>query len=166
VEERKVFVIVADAVQTHLQDLRDFRYPGHRVLAPTDNTRTVIQSRGRIAAQVGHVVSHMRLMRFAKVCDFRMQTALREHKSFANGVSKDLSTDVEQVYTIIILSVPDSYQLRFRRDLLEKLGLHVYSFYDEYPSYGEGQKVCTAICTGPIDPELTGNALDYLSLWR
>lgn len=168
--EKRIYVVVADTVQSPLMQSSDYRYPGHRGIVPTSRTKTIIQPKGRIAAQVGHVVSLMRMMCLADMNNAWAKAASNGQKNLAKKLSEDLSAEVQRPYTTIILAAPDSYQLRFRRDLLEREGLRVHAFYDTNDEYNvdpfTAQQVCTAICTQPIEPEAAGSALDYLSLWR
>jgi hypothetical protein len=163
--EKRIYVVVADTVQHPLMVSPDYLYPTHKGLVPNADTKTIVQPKGRIAAQVGHVVSRMRMSRLAEMHEAWAVTALRGKKTLAKTLSVDLTAEPRLAYTTIVLAVPDSYNLRFRCDLLQKAGLRVFAFYDQNEEYGEGS-ACTAICTEPIEPEKTLNVLDYLPLWR
>lgn len=156
--EKRIYVIVADTVQHPLMVSPDYLYPMHRGLVPNANTKTIIQPKGRIAAQVGHVVSRMRM------CILEEMSNVHYRKVKAARISDALHAEPQLAYTTIVLAVPDSYNLHFRRDLLEKAGLRIHVFYDRNEEYGDGE-VCTAICTEPIEPAESQNALDYLPLW-
>ena len=137
-EEKRIYVIVAETVQTDLLGLTSVDKPARTLMVSTTATKTVVQPKGRIAAQVAHVVSKMRL---------------------------DTVADYGTVpYTTIILGVPDSYQLAFRAFLLEIHRVKCYHFFDTNEEYGPGE-MRTAICTTPIERRTAGFALDYLNLW-
>ena len=137
-EEKRIYVIVAETVQTDLLGLISVDKPTRTILASTTATKTVVQPKGRIAAQVAHVVSKMRM---STVSDYGSAP-----------------------YTTIILGVPDSYNLQLRDFLLEQNKVKVYRFRDENEEYGKSS-ICTAICTEPITRTAAGYALDYLTLW-
>jgi hypothetical protein len=138
-EERRIYVIVAETVQTPTVTPAANDGPERLLLCPTAATKNIVQPRGRIAAQVAHVVSKMRL-------------AAQDSVGF-------------MPYTTIILSVPDSYQLQFRAFLLETTArTRAYRFYDTNEEYGQDE-VLTAICTEPVFRKQLGFAFDYLNLW-
>ena len=137
-EEKRIYVIVAETVQTNLRGVLSVDKPRRCVLVSTPDTKTVVQPKGRIAAQVAHVVSKMRLRNAEKL-----------------GY---------EPYTTIILSAPDSYNLQFRTFLLALKKIDAYRFYDTNDEYGTNP-VLTAICTKPIRRAEAGYALDYLQLW-
>jgi hypothetical protein len=125
-------------VQTDLLGLLSVDKPARTIVTGTTATKTIVQPKGRIAAQVAHVVSKMRV---------------------SNAPLYGIDP-----YTTIILSVPDSYNLKFRDFLLEENRVVVYRFYDTNEEYGK-DSVKTAICTEPIERRKLGYALDYLTLW-
>lgn len=136
--EKRIYVIIAETVQTALVKELSQDLPARDIVLPSMDTKTIVQPKGRIAAQCAHVVSQMRFNSDASV---------------GRGI-----------YTTIILSVPDSFQLQFRQFLLEQNGVTVYAFFDANEEYGQiGIK--TAICTPLIEREEAGYALDYLNLW-
>lgn len=137
-EEKRIYVIVAETVQTDLLGLISVDKPQRVIMASTTATKTIVQPKGRIAAQVAHVVSKMRMREIA------------EHGT--------------EPYTTIILGVPDSYNLQLRNFLLALNKIDAYQFYDTNDEYGT-HPVLTAICTKPIKRAEAGYALDYLNLW-
>lgn len=137
-EEKRIYVIIAETVQTETVRPAAQFGPVRTLLCPTVATKTVVQPKGRIAAQCAHVVSQMRMFQ------------------------KDIIGT--SAYTTIILSVPDSYNLQFRSFLLEQRDVRIYKFFDTNDEYGSGG-ICTAICTEPIFKADAGYALDYLNLW-
>lgn len=137
-EEKRIYVIVAETVQNPLSYEFTKDSPIRVITLPNTDTKTIVQPIGRIAAQVAHVVSQMRL-----------------YTVESNGRAQ---------YTTIILSVLDSYQLAFRAFLLAQNGVRCDSFFDNNEEYGP-DNVRTAICTEPIERSKLGFALDYLNLW-
>jgi len=137
-EEKRIYVIVAETVQNELINCVSQDAPQRIISVSTTATKTIVQPKGRIAAQVAHVVSKMRL------------EGIRKY-----GV---------EPYTTIILGVPDSYNLQLRDFLLEQNKVPICRFRDTNDEYGPGS-VKTAICTVPIERSKTGYALDYLTLW-
>lgn len=151
-----------DTVQTATRSTYVLR---HHMLKPSPETRTVIQPKGRIAAQVGHVVSKMRMHRYARLYH-EWAKALEGNKvKLAEKLSECIEMEPDNAYTTIILGVPDSYQLEFRHYLLAQLGLRVHCFYDSNPEYG-AQTIKTAICTEPVAVTELFGATDYLELWK
>lgn len=137
-EEKRIYVIVAETVQNELIGAISIDSPSRTIFVPTTATKTIVQPKGRIVAQVAHVVSKMR--------------------------TKSIDRNGTRPYTTIVLSVPDSYQLAFRAFLLNKNDVSFYTFFDTNEEYGTGE-VRTAICTEPIERKQLGYALDYLNLW-
>jgi hypothetical protein len=146
-EEKRIYSIVAKTVQAPCI-MRQVPSKTRWIIAAGPDTKTIVQPPGRIAAQHGHVVSHMRMHHLLKK-DSRL------HFDLAN-----------LEITTIILSVPDSYQLHFMHYLLsQKLGPDkVYHFLDENDEYGP-YDVKTAICTVPVLPTDVEGVIDYLPLW-
>lgn len=137
-EEKRIYVVVAETVQNPLSYEFTKDMPIRVITLPNTDTKTIVQPKGRIAAQVAHVVSSMRM--------------------------KEIEYIGRSAYTTIILGVPDSYQLAFRADLLDRNEVKAYNFFDTNEEYGPGD-VRTAICTEPIERSKLGFALDYLNLW-
>lgn len=139
-EEKRIYVIVAKTVQNPIyfqQVGESAEYIGKWLWTVGEETKTTVQPPGRIAAQVAHVVSYMRM---------------------------DQVGEIGRIpFTTIILSVPDSFNLEFRMRLLKKQ-TKIYQFYDTNDEYGPGN-VLTAICTMPVEREKLYGAIDYLPLW-
>jgi hypothetical protein len=153
-EEKRVYVIVAETVQNPCNVILT---NGRAVLEAGVDVQTIVQPKGRIAAQVGHVVSKMRLNE--TLGRIRAIGKIRKDKAVTI-----LSEEVRTPYTTIILGVPDSFQLMLRQCMLQREGVPTYLFFDENEEYGPGV-VKTAICTPPVIRTEVGGALDYLNLW-
>lgn len=135
-------------------------------LSATEDTRTIVQVSGRMAAQAAHVTS--------KVRHFMLRSeVLRANRVMQQSKSKKpemwFKSDMLFFHpiTTIIKSCRDSYELRHVKMLLHKyVAINVETFQDENPPvYGEG-KVTTALATHPVTPEEVNGILDYLPLWR
>ncbi len=161
-EEKRIYVIVAETVQNPLEMM--FIAPKHYVLRPTSDTKTIVQPKGRIGAQIGHVVSQMRqhiLLEAATPHIFRKGRRKARFSEWFIDV-RELAT---QAITTIVLAARDSYELEFRSYLIRKAGVHLHSFYDINEAiYGRG-RVMTAVCTEPVEPEKLCGITDYLELW-
>lgn len=162
--EKKIYVLVAGTVQNPLT--MKYETGSHFVMVPTPDTKTIVQPKGRIAAQVGHVVSLMRqdiLIEAAKTYVCRKPANRKGWPELENWYREQKAL-ASKAITTIVLAVPDSYQLEFRHGLIRETGIRVYPFYDENEEYGLGA-VKTAICTGPVAKERLRGTLDYLELW-
>ena len=131
-EEKRIYVVVADTVQVKQSEAF---------------TETIVQAPGRLAAQVGHVVSKMRVTRAI--------------------VLNELFTPI----TTIVLSARDSKELQHIRFVIDIVGIKAEAFYDENEDvYGwngdELHKVLTAVATHPVDPVAVTGVLDHLPLWK
>ena len=135
------------------------------LLKPTLETRTIVQPVGRIGAQIGHVTSKMRMARMFSVAVKAAQSKAGLRKKPMALWVDDLEPLVDESITTIILAVPDSFQLEFRRSMISRAGVGVYEFLDTNLEYGPG-RVRTAICTAPVVPSKLHGATDYLELWR
>jgi hypothetical protein len=123
--EKRIYVVVADVVDNQWG-------------------QPVVQPAGRIAAQVGHVVSMMRVRR-----------AHENNERF----------DFEPI-TTIVLSVRDSAELHHISYVLGLAKIERAEFWDtNEEAYGPLAAVMTAVCTHPIEPEQRENLLDHLPLW-
>jgi hypothetical protein len=161
VSKPRIYVIVAETVQNPL--ITEEFVPHHFRLTTTPDTKTIVQPVGRIGAQIGHVVSEMRMAAMLTL----VEKTLKKSETIEMRAGLSLFGALEKKtlpLTTIVFSVPDSFQLEFRKRLLRKSRIQVYSFYDENPEYGEGA-VETAICTPPIMPERAYEPLAYLKLW-
>jgi len=157
-EEPRIYVLVAETVQSPVQIQ-------FGELKPAPDTKSVTQPKGRIAAQVGHVVSRMRACRLTDMYSAWAEAGTRsKNMKHLEKLRSDMITESLAAYTTLIFGVQNSYELNFRHRLLDKIGLQVYSFYDENEEYGD-IPVCTAICTEPTTRAKVSPALDYLPLW-
>lgn len=161
-DEKRIYVIVANTVQNPLA-VRDTKGDSF-IMVPTSETKTIIQPKGRIAAQVGHVVSSMRMARLNALHYAFNKAALAGRKKVATRISAVLTAEPVTAFTTIVLAVPDSYQLEFRQNLIQKADIRVHAFFDENVEYGRGA-VKTAICTEPVTKEELNGTTDYLELW-
>ncbi len=152
-EEKRIYVIVAETVQNPLE--MKYVVPGHCVMRPTPDTKTIVQPKGRIGAQIGHVTSEMRMSTLVDTLFAKKRKLLCQ---------EDLRVFASQAITTIVLAVPDSFQLEFRHYLLRRAGAKVHMFFDQNPEYGPGV-VKTAICTEPVVKDSLVGPLDYLQLW-
>jgi hypothetical protein len=157
--EKRIYVIVPETVQ-HPLSLGG--HVGHTVIVPRHDTITIVQPKGRIAAQVGHVTSRMRMRRMVE--EVAKSERTRRRKLWVPCLEK-LYGMAEEPITTIVLAVPDSYQLEFRQGLLEKAKIPVWVFFDMNEEYGPGS-VKTAICTEPVEREKLYGIIDYLELWK
>jgi hypothetical protein len=159
---QRIYVVVAETVQTPMG--LDLEGGGERLFRPPESV-TVRQPHGRVAAQVAHVVSLVRL-------------GMAQHTMMGSGLTKlPSSTDLYEYLTrvwlrlsvpitTVVLSARDSYELHHVYRLLEQVPrARVQAFYDENAeAYGPG-KIMTAIATEPVVPSATAGILDYLPLW-
>jgi hypothetical protein len=160
VGEKRIYVIIAETVQNPL--VMKYVHGKHFVMVPTADTKTIVQPKGRIGIQIGHVASRMRMHLMLA----SLQLALdKRGGTIVPEVTDDLKAMADDAITSIALAVPDSYRLEFREHLIRKTGVEVYTFYDENPEYGLGS-VKTAICTAPVERHKLRDTLDYLELWR
>ena len=161
---KRIYVVVAETVQHPLMH----EWTGtHGILRPTDETKTIVQPKGRIAAQACHVVSRMRMsvLTDAGVTYACQRPARGKPWPELQEWYEEMKKKADEGITTIILSVPDSYQLAFMKFLMEKKGVKVHVFHDENPEYGYGH-VMTAICTEPVEKSDLYGVTDYLPLWR
>ncbi len=161
-------MVVADTVQHPLDSKVYTRDLGSDLddqlerLERQEETRSIYQPAGRCAAQVGHVVSKLRV---ALVKQY-LQRALNSPGAYKKikRTKWFWETPCEPV-TTIVKAVRDSFELNHVHNLLVEAKLAVYEFEDENPdAYGPG-KVRTAICTEPVTPSQVEGILDYLPLW-
>lgn len=161
-EEQRIYVVVADTVQ---HPLTMYVYPnedGYVKLLRQEDTRTILQPAGRCAAQVGHVVSKVRVA---------MLKQYLHHELTRPGAYKRIKktelfweTEAEPI-TTIVLAARDSFELNHVYHLLREAKIPVFEFEDDnLEAYGPGQ-VRTAIATVPVDPVAVDGILDYLPLW-
>jgi len=163
---QRIYVVAAETVQAPMG--LDLEGGGERLFRPPESV-TVRQPHGRIAAQVAHVVS---LVRLGMAHHVMMNGRLAQVPSgknlydnlydYLNEVWTKLATPI----TTVILSARDSYELHHVYRLLEQVPrARVQAFYDENTeAYGPG-KVMTAIATEPVVPAAMAGTLDYLPLW-
>lgn len=142
----RIYVIVAESVQPSYR-------PG---VSPKWDEQTILQVAGRIAAQVGHVVSKMRL----KLLKDSL-VGLTDH-----GVQKQIERADFMPYTTIILGARDSAEMYHIVNLLEKEGVPHSTFFDfNEKVYSTPEAVLTAIATVPVHPTRLTGITDYLPLW-
>jgi hypothetical protein len=152
-EEKRIYVVIAETVQNPVA--MKYIAPKHYVLAETPETKTIVQPKGRIGAQIGHVTSKMRMYRLNEM-----------HREWKLAELWRISEEPDTAITTIVLAVPDSYSLEFREYLIRSTGVKVYNFYDQnIEAYGPGG-VKTAFCTVPVEKSKLVGAMDYLELWR
>lgn len=136
--EKRIYVVVAETVQAD---------SGHSDFY----NDVVVQPAGRIAAQVGHVVSKMRTLRLVGFDEYW------------------------KPITTIILSVKNSKEMDHIQHVLGLGSVAYESFLDENDEYGwkynahgiasTEASVVTALCTHPIEPSEREGLLDHLPLW-
>lgn len=161
-DEKIIYCVVAETVQ-HPLGVEDysFVFQGRTMLrtalARIEETRTIVQVPGRLAAQAAHVVSKMRCTQLAHEVEAAL---LSKNRKRVIGVSPF------QPITTIILGARDSFELQHVYGLLRDVGgILTYKFNDTNPAvYGEGE-VTTAIATVPVYKAEVVGILDYLPLW-
>lgn len=135
-EEKRIYVVIADQFT-------------HRGFYNNDITAPYFYEgshpAGRLAAQVGHVVSKMRTMEIIE--------SLIEPKDF-------------EPITTIVLSARNAKEI----EMLYKIMLFVLGkgeiFYDTNDAdYGKDMKNATAVCTYPVFKHAVEGILDHLPLW-
>jgi hypothetical protein len=144
-DNKRIYVVVAKTVTI----------PKHTVFPElTEVESSVIhQPVGRIAAQVGHVVSRM-----------RVGLVLKNPPKQVEWYTVD---DFNVPVTTIVLSARDSKEMEHIEGLLEIAGLSYTTFYDtNEPVYGKYNEVLTAICTEPVYPHEVHGITDYLPLFK
>ncbi len=155
---QRIYVVVAETVQAPVG--LDLEGGVESLFRPPESV-SVRQPHGRIAAQVAHVVSLVRLA--------MAERALRA--GFANPLDipgwSEAWAELAKPVTTIVLSARDSYELHHVHRLLEKVPrARVQAFYDENTeAYGPGKQVMTAVATEPVVPKTMAGILDYLPLW-
>ena len=163
-----IYVIVAQTVQHPLKYDCVFDSKGHphHILSPMESTKTVVQPKGRQAAQACHVVSLMRqdILTRSGITFTCQRPAKGKPWPELQKWYDDMRAKARESVTTIIFSVPDSFQLEFYQNLLEKKGINVHTFSDQNDEYGWGH-VRTAICTEPMLRDELFGITDYLSLW-
>jgi hypothetical protein len=163
-EGKRIYCVVADTVQHPLEAIsapfRD-RFPMNVTFKRNEETRTVLQPAGRLAAQAAHVVSKVRhnmlkdeIIRATRAAKGKREVWYRGHVLHFEPV------------TTIILAAGDSLELHHVRGLLAGAQIKYEVFYDENPeAYGRGV-VMTAVATVPVFPDEVYGILDYLPLWK
>jgi peptidyl-tRNA hydrolase len=118
--------------------------------------KSYVMEEGRIAAQVGHAVSKLKLAYAEKMV-----------RTGATNYEKLVVDLMENPITSIVLEARDSKELIHIVDLLFEKNVHFVSFEDTNSQiYGQGNMVCTALSIGPcFDWMLTG-ITDHLYLWK
>ena len=164
-ENSRIYVVVADTVQHPLADsiIQDKTFQNEDTVKflRQEDTQTIQQPAGRCAAQVGHVVSKVRV-RMVKE-DLREEMKRRGAVERLKRAEWYWETLCEPI-TTIVLAARDSFELNHIYNLLLLAKLPVEEFLDTNPEYGEGE-VRTAIATLPLAPSCVDGILDYLPLW-
>jgi hypothetical protein len=165
---KRIYVVVADTVQTHLDTTGligcDNKWPPKQTIRRSELTKTVEQPAGRLIAQAAHVVSKVR-HNMLKEEVVRAQRIAYKNKS--NEMWMQFQKLFFQPVTTIVLSARDSFELYHVKNLLKNANIPYQTFFDENdPVYGEGEKVMTAVATEPVDPLDVQGILDYLHLWK
>ncbi len=169
-DEKIIYCVVAETVQHPLgTEDYSFVFQGRTMLrtapARIEETRTIVQVPGRLAAQAAHVVSKMRYNLLTHEVEAAMVKTLTNHKRRLHTYDA-LTIAPFQPITTIILGARDSFELQHVYGLLRDVGgVLTYKFNDTNPAvYGEGE-VTTAIATVPVYKAEVVGILDYLPLW-
>lgn len=151
-EEKRIYCVVAQTVQVPL------------IPQVLEQTKSISQPPGRLAAQVGHAVSILREEMFKKQLLTRIK---KGKKKYSVTLKKELSKEFKPI-TTIVLGARDSFELNHVLNLLLIVGIETHPFYDtDQPDYGNPDlKVMTAIATEPVTKEDVIGILDYLPLWE
>lgn len=110
---------------------------------------------GRMAAQVGHAVSKLKL-------GYAMWLTQGDIEKAYDAVRELWDTPI----TNIVLKARDSNELNHIATLCEAKSLHKVEFRDDSPAYGHKERVLTAIAIGPVTPSQVYGITDYLPLWK
>lgn len=166
-DEKIIYVVVAETVQHPLT-----RVIGGDRLVRLENTRTIVQVPGRLAAQACHAVRRMQqnMTLLAVIEALGSITSLKKLKRTIFNL-RNLLTYVPT--TTIILSCRDSFELEHVYNLLRNYScIMAYKFDDVNPPVycGDCQQPCcgevtTAFATVPVDKSQVLGILDYLPLW-
>lgn len=166
-EDFRVYYVLALTVQTNLKSI----VPPHAVadegieaFLPTAETRTIIQSGGRLGAQACHVTDKISTAIIKQYLKHELQRP-DAYKRIKKTV--DFWEAEPGPTTRIIKVARDSFELNHVYNLLKKAGVMVWDFEDTNPDvYGEGVAMRTAIGTEPMSKEDTIGLIDYLPLWN
>lgn len=111
---------------------------------------------GRIAAQVAHVVSRLRM------------AYIMEHTRDHPGKARNLVSDLLHTpITTIVLGARDSQEIKHIADLAEINNLLFEVFWDDNEAvYGSRDLVMTAVAIGPLDRMSFRGVTDYLPLYK
>lgn len=118
----------------------------------------VVQPCGRIAAQVGHVVSKMRVL------ENNRHIVENVHGKGSRRKVLNIASAPVQPFTTIVLAARDAREMIHIVQLLAYNGVDHATFIDDNPEYAGGQQM-TAICTYPVDRYKVSGITDYLPLW-
>lgn len=150
-EAERIYVIVADTVQP-------------------DQFTTVKQVSGRIAAQVAHVVSRVRVAMTIDLVDGLFESNKKKAQDALYG--PDFLDDAFKPITTIVLSVRNSKELDHIASMLNLVGVSSETFFDTNGEvYGWDEennetRVLTAVATHPVTPDDVKDVLSYLPLWK
>lgn len=111
---------------------------------------------GRMAAQVGHAVSKLKLL--------YLEQLVRLNPQYTNMYMSNLA---ETPITSIILKARDQNELYHIGQLCEDKCIPYTYFSDKNKQfYGTFEDICTAISIGPISKDKLRGITDYLPLWK
>jgi hypothetical protein len=172
-DEKIIYCVVAETVQ-HPLSVEEYSialppepYPVllRTALVRIEETRTIVQVPGRLAAQAAHVVSKMRYTQLAHEVEAATVKTLTNRRRHLHTYDAPIVSPFQPI-TTIILGARDSFELEHVYRLLRDVaGILTYKFNDTNPAvYGEGE-VTTAIATVPVLKAETIGILDYLPLW-
>lgn len=154
--------IVGEMHPGHWSDVAfDDRYRTITVLAKEvswfDGTRQRYKMEpGRMAAQVGHAVSKLKM-------NFCLTTSQDNLETLKSAVVLMENNPI----TSIILEARDERELVHISNLCTEKNIPIVEFLDDNENiYGPGIKVFTAISIGPVKPEDVEGITDYLPLWK
>lgn len=139
----KTVVVVAETVHPSDRD-----NPG--------KLKAIKMESGRMAAQVGHAISKLKL--------YYLEGLVKKDPQHTN---KYISNMVETPITSIILKARNETELYHIGDLCLENELP-YVYFSDYNEvfYGSGESICTAIAIGPVHAYKLAGITDYLPLWK
>jgi hypothetical protein len=164
------YVIVALTVQTPVKLIEvGGRFTNHRYSAsigPTEETRTIVQPSGRLAAQACHATAVMTAALFKNYIYYDITHKDRLSAYEPSRKIQEFWEGPPAPITRIVLAARDSYELHHVYHLLRVAKIPVYDFIDRNTeAYGPGVEIMTAFATEPVDKEEVIGLIDYLPLW-
>jgi hypothetical protein len=176
--EKRIYAFVTESVQYPLAPFNPLKDVNPKTRLTTlrrcEETRTIVQPPGRIAAQEGHVVSKMRVLAAMEEVDQIFETTVKrgltaKHLSRAfldeqacNFQQKLATWRVEPI-TTIVLRVRNTFELHHIEQLLQRDDIRYQKFWDDQE--GEYEHSVTAVATYPLEDFLLIGVSDYLDLW-